>query len=378
MKILINSTTAFIGGGIQVGVSMGNFILSQKLDFDFIFAISKPIYNNLPKNQKKDSRVIVFEESPSRLIKGYKSRKKLKELEISYKPDIIYSLSFPSYTKFKTKEIGRYTNPWEIFSAELAWALLPLYEKLIRWLKNQYRLFWAKRAAYFETQTEHAKRAIIKRFKIDEDKVKVSTNVINPIFDNDPLSKDYSLLLKKNTIKLFSLSADHRHKNLLLIPDILNIWMNNNSNKNLKFFLTLPLGSKTWKNIYLRSKKLSLSNNIVNIGPLKLDQCIRWYKNSDFIFLPTVLEVMSATYLESMLMKKVIITSDLQFAREVCGNGAAYFKPNDPEDASLTLEKMINNPKLCNSIISEASEQIKKFPNFDEKHRDLFNWITHL
>ncbi len=42
------------------------------------------------------------------------------------------------------------------------------------------------------------------------------------------------------------------------------------------------------------------------------------------VFIPTLLEVFSATYLEAMLMKKPIIASDLEFSRDICGE-SAYF-----------------------------------------------------
>ena len=184
MKVLINSTTAFIGGGVQVGVSFAKYIFNNNPGFDFIFAISKPIYDNLPEHIKIDPRIKVFEVSPSKIFKGKKARKRIREIENSFKPDFIYSMAFPSYVRFKTKEIGRYTNPWEIFKAEKAWSLLSTKEKVLRSLKNSYRLYWAARAEFYETQTVSAKNAISKKFNCKKEKIFVSPNVLNPLFEN--------------------------------------------------------------------------------------------------------------------------------------------------------------------------------------------------
>ena len=49
------------------------------------------------------------------------------------------------------------------------------------------------------------------------------------------------------------------------------------------------------------------------------------------MILPTLLESFSATYIEAMFHGKTILTSDLDFARDVCGEAAFYFDPLNPQ-----------------------------------------------
>ena len=96
----------------------------------------------------------------------------------------------------------------------------------------------------------------------------------------------------------------------------------------------MPQKSKTYrairKNLESNLNKIRLNN----IGPISLEKCIYWYKRVDFVFLPTVLEVFSATYIEAMKFQKVIITTDMKFAKEICLDSAIYFEPNDYNDAA--------------------------------------------
>jgi len=374
MKILVNATTSFSGGGVQVGVAFINYIINENIAFDFICVITKPIFENLPDNIRNDNRLIVFHHSPALIFKGNYVRRELLKLEKRYRPDLIYSLSFPSYVKFQTKEIGRYTNPWEIFSAKLAWSTLSIDQKFIRRVKNIYRLFWAKRASYFETQTEYAKQKIIEKFSINEKKVKVVSNSINPIFIGEKTDNKY---YNKNKVKIFCLAADYPHKNLIIIPEVASI-IKRNCDKNIKFILTLPIKSNTWSKIKTKAEKYSISNNIINLEPISLKQCLEWYNKIDFVFQPTLLEVFSANYLEAMMMKKLIITSNLPFAKEVCGEGAIYFKANNAEAAARAIINAVNDPNRCNSIIKIASKQLSCFPSFSKKHKIVTDWISSI
>ena len=379
MKVLINSTTAFIGGGVQVGVSFAKFIFNNNPGFDFIFAISKPIYDNLPNYIRNDDKVRVFEVSPSKIFKGRSERMRLRKIENSFNPDLVYSIAFPSYVFFKTKEIGRYTNPWEIFKAETAWSLLSTKEKILRSLKNTFRVYWAKRAEFYETQTISAKNAISKKFDCSKEKILVSPNVLNPLFENTQnFISEKNNLLKKNKVKLFCLSADHKHKNLKIIPKVINQMKKIGINKKFEFILTLPQESDTLREIMEESKKDNNSKHIRNVGPLSLNDCVTWYTKIDIVFLPTVLEVFSATYLEAMKFKKIIITSDMDFSRETCGDAAIYFKPNNYIDAAQKIIKATIDPNFSYNVLKNIDNQLKHFPGFEQKHQDIVNWILNL
>ncbi len=376
MKVLINSTTSFVGGGVQVGASFVEYILSNKSSIDFKIAITKPIFDNLNSNLKENADIRVFEVSPSKILAGRKSRKRLLRIEQEFNPDLIYSMAFPSYVKFKNKEIGRYTNPWEIFSAKYAWNLLNKKQKILLYLKNHYRLRWAKKATYFETQTETAKKAILKKLKIESEKVLVSPNVLNKVFNSYNSSTDFYQIQKKEKLRFFCLSADHIHKNLTMIPNVVEKLLQHKISHNFEFILTLPAKSKTLKKI---KKELTIKNHekyVKNVGQLSLQNCLVWYKKSDFVFMPTLLEVFSATYLEAMKLEKLIITSDLEFSREICHNSAVFFKPNNPKDAALKIISIISNPELCNELILNGRKQLNSFPSSDEKHKKILDWMN--
>ena len=70
-----------------------------------------------------------------------------------------------------------------------------------------------------------------------------------------------------------------------------------------------------------------LEGRFVNLGPLRQDELAAAYLACDALLHPTLLESFSSAYLEAMHFGRPILTSDLDFAHEVCGDAAEYFDP---------------------------------------------------
>ncbi|MHC4696108.1 MAG: glycosyltransferase [Planctomycetota bacterium] len=84
----------------------------------------------------------------------------------------------------------------------------------------------------------------------------------------------------------------------------------------------------------------AVRGRITNVRPLPQSALAAYYRNCQALFLPTLLESFTATYLEAMHFGVPILTSDLGFARHVCGDAAVYFDPWNPRpirDAILRL-----------------------------------------
>lgn len=88
-------------------------------------------------------------------------------------------------------------------------------------------------------------------------------------------------------------------------------------------------------------KSRGLEDSIINVGPLSQQDLGAFYKHCDALVMSTRLESFG-TYLEAMHFGMPILTSDLDFAHEVCGDAALYFNPWNAEsirDAILNPEE---------------------------------------
>src|SRR5438094_851068 len=82
------------------------------------------------------------------------------------------------------------------------------------------------------------------------------------------------------------------------------------------------------------------SSMVTNLGPLAKEQVERWFDQTDALFLPTLLESFSLTYLEAAARRRPIVTSDRDFARHACGDAGYYVDPENPGDICDRLREV--------------------------------------
>jgi glycosyltransferase involved in cell wall biosynthesis len=80
---------------------------------------------------------------------------------------------------------------------------------------------------------------------------------------------------------------------------------------------------------------------VTNLGPLATPEVERWFDATDALFLPTLLESYSLTYLEAAARRRPVLTSDRDFARHACGAAGYYFDPEDPADIAARIRALV-------------------------------------
>ncbi|MCK4820450.1 glycosyltransferase [bacterium] len=374
MKILVNAATAVVGGGIQVATSFIVNVLNNPHKHEFFFALSdfvannvKVLMDNLPLNLE------VIKTSPARLWKGRKSRATLQRIEMEFKPDIIYSIASPSYVNFRAPEVARFTDAWLTHPSKLAFSQLPLRRVLHMRLLAHYKAWSIRNIRYFHTQTKIAANGLAKRLKLKTENVSAIPNCYNQLFeaqDADGPNKAG----RKNTI--FVVSYPYPHKNLTIVPDVVTT-LNRLGNK-FKFVMTMPRNAPETAVIIKKEQQLNVDKQINNVGRLTLDECKKWYSKSYIIFLPTLLETFSVTYLEAMIMKRPIVTTDLDFAHDVCGDAAEYFEPLNVESAAKAILKVATDSERYQELVEKGIEQLTKFPSPEENFRAHISWLEEV
>ena len=166
------------------------------------------------------------------------------------------------------------------------------------------------------------------------------------------------------------ISHNYPHKNLRIIRKIIPLL----KSYKVKFIITID--DKEYKNMFC-----GLNKDVINIRPIKLNSCPSIYSQCDALFLPSLLEVFSASYLEAMKMKVPILTSNYSFAKDVCGNAALYFDPLNPIDIADKIIKLVKNEKLRINLIEKGQLRLNKFETSRsraEKYIKILNKLSKI
>jgi glycosyltransferase involved in cell wall biosynthesis len=107
-----------------------------------------------------------------------------------------------------------------------------------------------------------------------------------------------------------------------------------------------------------RIEELGLGDSIRCVGRIEEQDIPERFRDADALFLPTLLESFSGTYLEAMAYGVPIITSDLDFAREICGRAAVFADPFDIEALKNAVLQLKDDAALRSELVEEGRRQL--------------------
>lgn len=357
--LLINASNLHVGGGIQVATSViEELSLLRILNFKIFIVASDEVYLNLIKLNVNLERFQGFEVFNCYGISSFYSGlyKKIKDY------DIVLTIFGPLYTrKIQGFNVVGFAQPWIIYPNNEVYEKLPLLLRFRTYLKFKAQEFFFKRHDMLVVELPHVKDKLIKLGISKPESISVINNSINSLyFDSSKWSPIHFKFTKKN-FSIGFLGRDYLHKNTSIIPHVKKILMDYHGIE-VDFYVTFT--KLEWE-----AKSDFFCSNVINVGPLNLDQCPFFYKLMDAIFFPSLLECFSATPLEAMVMEKPLFASDKDFIRDVCLSFAHYFNPLDPVDVAKVISKYINQNNLDNSALINAKNYAINFSN--AKHRAL-------
>ena len=111
--------------------------------------------------------------------------------------------------------------------------------------------------------------------------------------------------------------------------------------------------------------------SVVYVGKTDVSECPHLYNQADIMFMPTLLECFSATYPEAMRMGVPIVTTDLEFARGLCGDAACYYSAIEAEAAAEAIYKVSCDKEYAKRLVDNGKEQLKSFDNYEQRTKKL-------
>jgi len=170
-----------------------------------------------------------------------------------------------------------------------------------------------------------------------------------------PIPKQLAAYSKQ--FRLICLTRYYAHKNLESIVDTFQ--SHKALLKDVVVFLTIvPEQDSQTQRLLKAVHRLGLSDRIVNLGPIEQRDVPAYFRYCHGLLLPTKLESFSTTYLEAMQCGLPILTSDLDFAREVCGEAALYFDPWSSKSMAEVIALLRDDTVLGEHLVEQGRRRI--------------------
>jgi len=162
---------------------------------------------------------------------------------------------------------------------------------------------------------------------------------------------------REDDFKALILTRYYAHKNLERVVEAFDRFRD--ELRGVTCFLTIAADQHPRAAELLRAiRERGLEERIVNLGPLRQEELGSVYAACDVLLHPTLLESFSSAYLEAMHFGLPILTSDLDFAREVCGDAADYFDPWQATAIKDALTKLRETPARRADLIRRGGERL--------------------
>lgn len=360
---LINASNLKAGGGLQVAQSICQQ-LSRFSKHNFVVVISTYINDDniaFGKNAK------VYRHNLNHDIQTVLCGKDsfLDHLVNDNNVDAVLTVFGPSIWVPKRPHLCGFARAQLLLKDTPYYRHLNWKERIIHGVWN-----WAfkKSSRLFYTENEYISQILESKYQ----NVKVFTvsNYYNQVFDAPESWKKSITLPKYDGITCLSISSPTSHKNFGIIEGIIRYLRDVHPGFNVRFVLTFD--ETQW------SLAEDVRDHVVYVGKTDVSEGPYLYEQADVMFMPTLLECFTATYPEAMKMGVPIVTTDLEFARGLCGDAACYYSAVDAKAAAEAIFKVATDKEYVRQLVENGKKQLLHYDNYEQRAEKLIGILEEI
>ena len=366
MRILINCSNLKQGGGVQVADSICRF-LHNITEHSFVVVLSSYLDSTacaIKSNQ--NIKVIRYDVKNTLATLLFGRDATLDSIVKKYAIDAVLTVFGPSRWIPKCAHVCGFARAQLLLMDS---PYIRQLDKIGRFKATLLQIIWShlfrKCSNVFHTENPMISKMLEQKFH--GTKVYTVTNYYNQVFDEPENQIDFPLT-DFDGLTLLTISTPYPHKNMKITLEVARLLKEQHPNFRFRFVLTAKEENFDYdfkRDIY------SISENIVLIGRVDVRNCPSLYRQSDICFQPSLLECFTATYCEAMRMGKPIVTTNLPFARGLCGSAAFYYDATDAQSCADAIYHLANNPSLQKNLIVSGKKQLDIFDNYESRARKL-------
>ncbi len=363
-RLIFNASTNVKGGAVQ---NAANFLVRAQRDesVSWSFVVSREVADAAGSLGAKEQGVEVVE-SPAR---SRRARAYLTQRFNSDSGGLVYTMAGPAYVNVRGLHVMGISNPYLTHPTwEAYWCGRSPLEVALDWGKNVYRRRWARKAAVFVFQTETAKRGFCAGGSVAGDDAFVVPNAFGLGDVRGALRAEVARELEGRRM-VFVPAAGYPHKALNFIPEVVAA-LGGRGVEDCVFVLTLDFGSGIWRQVQEKGRRLGVMGSILNLGVTPYKEMAALYRSSEVVFVPSLLETFSTSYLEAMGFQKPLVVPDRAFAVEVCGRGALYYD-GTAGDAGRVLRDVLAEPGGAKEALRQQKEVLAGYGGQDTRYNRI-------
>lgn len=369
-RVLLNLSPVSKGGGLQNALSLVQTLSKKSLVKHNFLAIlpSSEVLVNACRNGGIDY-VAVNAGYLNRLKFELKMRGMFSSEQVCFTqfgPPMLRS------TGYLLNIIGvAYSN---LFYPEIQfWSYLPYRQRVKKALIDEYRRVLITRADYWIFETEILRKRAIEVCGFPENRVGVvrmaASSLVSPSEVKLELREQYDKKLP-NGFRFLFLSGAHPNKRLHILAE-LAVALRSLGNQDFVFVGTMDDAHPYTALVVSEFEKHGVGMHFANLGPVLSEDVATLIEVSDAMCNFSVLESFSNNFVEAWRMRRPLVVTDSDWARDSCGQAALYVNVDNVEETAMALERIVMDAALRHRLVTTGDNQLSSYPTA-EKKTDLY------
>lgn len=365
LRIFVTGHSSRHGGGISVARNLIAAFGRVAPQHQYFFTIPDGLGFEECCQQAPKQQILVYRHG-SMLKRWFWETYRLPQMVKEVQPDVIINLANRGILHLPAPQSTLIHDP-HLFYGFHQFGKITLLARFKFWYHQQHLRKSLRHTQLVFCQTETAMKRIKHKYG-GYLKVEICPNSVSVFVRGarEIASLPQRLTRHIDDFRVFFLTRYYSHKNIEIL---IRLFLEHREKlQDVVVITTLrPDQHPNAKRFLSQVAQLGLQNRIVNVGPLQQDELDAYYSNCNALFLPTLLESFSGTYFESMHFGCPILTSNLDFAREICGDAALYFDPLNPSSIADAIVQLKSNPALQEDLIRRGKHRLgQKSQTWDE------------
>lgn len=357
MRLTFSFKECLYGGGKAVGIGILRALASRTWPHE----ISAFIPDNSSYNSFSGGSIRLVKTRYFGGIRQLVSHRQLYNFLVDGKQDAVFMLGSRSLRRSPCPQALLVHNPCFLYPEFGNHIKVNVARKLYDTGRDYSIKKGLNNAAAILVQTPVMRQRIQELCDIPDEKLFVMPVGSDPILAEKPSSSKASEIVNSPyKLKLLCLAKCTPNKNLNILLSVADKLIEMGVN-DIGIFVTVskdPAEISRW--FISEMCKNNRDRIICNIGEVAAEDVYSCYRAVNALFLPTLAESLCIPYFEAMKLGVPIITSDLDFARFVCGKAAIYIDPIDAASIAGILFNIRNNINDFSEQIALGREQFNK------------------
>ncbi|XZF15380.1 glycosyltransferase [Chitinophagaceae bacterium MMS25-I14] len=363
MNLMLNASNLRFGGGITVALQLLQATTPiRSADKIYIIAPAGKGYEKLARFPNVHMIYVPERFHSNWAVKWYYNRFVFRKWAKQLAIDRIVSLGNIAFPSAGILQLLLIQNAYLLHESGPVWERMNAGSRLYNRFMIAYTKANLRHAHSFALQTKLIQRQFCTTFNIPADKTFIIPNVL-PAFPAG--NENHALTKSENGIRLLVLSKYYPHKNLEILLPLARLIQE----KKLPITISITISQveSAGAAAFAQQVKQQHTEKIILLtGHVSHKDIPAIYEQHDALLLPTLLESFSGSYLEAMHFRKPIFTSDLDFAKEICGDAAYYFDPLQPSSILDIITQAFADPEKMQQKIAAGSRLLAAMPSLHE------------